>query len=49
MLRPWSASFTIKKKKIMLHFTAISTTTCFILLEHASFHWNKDVIKLRLG
>ena len=33
----------------MLHFTAISTTTCFILLEHDSFHWNKDVIQLRLG
>ena len=22
---------------------------CFILLEHASFHCNKDVIQLRLG
>ena len=33
----------------MLHFTAIYTTICFILLEHASFHWNKDVMQLRLG
>ena len=35
------ASFYCNINHNMLHFTAISTTTCFILLEHASFHWNR--------
>ena len=43
------ASFYCNINHNMLHFTAISTTTCFILLEHASFHWNTDVPSPPLG
>ena len=47
--QPQHASFYCNINHNMLHFPAISTTTCFILLEHASFHWNKDVPSPPLG